>query len=62
MSKLISPSKAASSLGVNTNTLRNWDIEGKICAIKTLGGHRRYCLEDIEKILQTFKNKIIIKE
>ena len=57
MSELISPNKAATLLGVNTNTLRNWEEAGKITAIKTLGGHRRYMLAEINKILQLTTNK-----
>ena len=62
MSELITPSKAAKLLGVNTNTLRNWELSGKLIAVKTLGGHRRYELENIEKILYQSRNNIIIKE
>ena len=62
MSELITPSKAAKLLGVNTNTLRNWELSGKLIAEKTLGGHRRYELENIEKILYQSRNNIIIKE
>lgn len=34
-------------LGVSEMTLRRWDAEGKLTAIKTEGGHRRY---DISKL------------
>ena len=47
MEKLVSISKAAKILGVSEVTLRRWDEEGRLVAIKTEGGHRRY---DISKI------------
>jgi excisionase family DNA binding protein len=55
MEQLISPQKAASILSVSTDTLRNWELSGKLACIKTLGGHRRYKLRDIEKLLQNSK-------
>ena len=38
-------------LGVTTQTLRNWDNDGKLKVIRTLGKHRRVEIEEIEKIL-----------
>lgn len=51
MNKLLSPQQAAKMLNVTITTLRNWDVAGKIKAIRTLGGHRRYKLQDIKKIV-----------
>jgi excisionase family DNA binding protein len=57
MSDLISPQKAAKLIGVLPNTLRNWEEEGKITAIKTIGGHRRYKLNEINRLLdKSIKN------
>jgi excisionase family DNA binding protein len=47
MENLVSISKAAKILGVSEVTLRRWDEAGRLVAIKTEGGHRRY---DISKI------------
>lgn len=47
MDKLYSISKTAEILGVSDETLRNWDREGKLVPIKTVGGHRRYKESDI---------------
>jgi putative resolvase len=49
--KLISPKEAAEMLGVTIYTLRNWNVMGKLVAIKTMGGHRRYKLQDIQRLL-----------
>jgi len=39
---LINIGEAARLLAVTTKTLRTWDKEGKLKAMKTIGGHRRY--------------------
>ena len=56
MNDLIYPKKAAEMFGVTTTTLRNWEVAGKITAVKTLGGHRRYSLVEIEKMLAVDKS------
>ncbi|MBP0016496.1 MAG: helix-turn-helix domain-containing protein, partial [Cyanobacteria bacterium SBLK] len=40
MSNLISVSEAAKLLGVSTKTIRRWEADGKIKAVRTEGGHR----------------------
>jgi excisionase family DNA binding protein len=42
MSNLISVKEAAELLGVSTKTIRRWEADGKIKAVRTLGGHRRF--------------------
>jgi len=49
--KLLSISEASKLLGVCENTLRDWDIEGKFKAARTLGNHRRYSLDQIREYL-----------
>lgn len=49
MDVLISINKAAKMLGVAQGTLRNWDRTGMLKSVKTIGGHRRYRLSDLEK-------------
>ena len=48
MERLVAISKAAQALGVSEITLRRWDEEGRLVAIKTKGGHRRYDLSKIK--------------
>lgn len=48
---LISIGEAARLTGVTVATVRNWDRKGKITAIRTPGGQRRFRLEDIQAIL-----------
>ena len=51
MSKLLSPRVAAEMIGVTVSCLSLWEKAGKISAIKTVGKHRRYKLEEINKFL-----------
>ena len=48
--KLVSCGKAAKILGVHPNTLILWEQEGRLSAIKTPGGHRRFKISELEKI------------
>jgi excisionase family DNA binding protein len=49
---LVNISKAAKILGVTTKTLRNWEGQGKLKPVRTLGKHRRYNLEEIKDLFQ----------
>lgn len=50
MEKLITVTKAAVQLGVTKRTLQDWDRSGKLSALRTAGGHRRYRQSDVEKL------------
>ena len=43
---------AADLLGVCIKTLRRWDYKKKICSIRTLGGHRRFSIQEIHRLLE----------
>ncbi|NEQ41868.1 MAG: MerR family DNA-binding transcriptional regulator, partial [Okeania sp. SIO3I5] len=47
--KYVRPKEAASILRVAVSSLRRWDEVGKIKAIKTPSGHRRYSIAEIEQ-------------
>ena len=51
MGKLLTPKKAAEMMGVTTSCLFLWEQAGKISAIKTVGGHRRYKIDELNKLL-----------
>lgn len=51
MEKLLKISEVAEILGVTTQTLRKWDKAGKFTPTHTVGGHRRYRLSDVEKVI-----------
>jgi excisionase family DNA binding protein len=46
----ITPRAAAKSIGVTIETLKVWEKNGKITAIKTAGGHRRYKLSEVKDL------------
>lgn len=56
--KLLRIREVAEMLGVNPETLRRWDREGRLKAvIVSKRGDRRYKPEDIQKFIEQNKNK-----
>lgn len=51
MERLLKLTEVAEILNVSKNTLRNWDNNGKLVAIRTCGNQRRYKENDIKKLL-----------
>jgi len=47
--RLLGPGKTAELLGVHISTLRRWDEDGTLEAVRTPGGWRKYRLSDIER-------------
>ncbi|HEV7523909.1 MAG TPA: helix-turn-helix domain-containing protein [Acidimicrobiia bacterium] len=47
---LLTPAEAARKLGVTPNTVTRWSRAGKISAIQTMGGHRRFRRSEIERV------------
>ncbi len=43
--------EAARILGVSVETLRRWDADGKIDAVRTPGGQRRFVRAAVERLL-----------
>ena len=52
MDKLLSLKETEKLLNVSKSTLQRWDNSGKLKAIRTEGGHRRYKQSDIDEILK----------
>jgi len=48
---LLTPSEVAEIFGVNPKTVSRWASLGRITAIRTLGGHRRYSEAEIQAFL-----------
>lgn len=44
--------EAAALIGVSTDTLRRWERSGRITAVRTPTGHRRFKRSDIEALLR----------
>ncbi len=54
MGKLLGIQESADLLGVSKNTIRRWDLEGRLRSERTQGGHRRF---DVAKLLNTTGEK-----
>ena len=50
METLIAVSEAAKQLGITKRTLQDWDRNGKLVALRTAGGHRRYRQSEVTKL------------
>jgi excisionase family DNA binding protein len=50
--KLLTPSEVAAMFRVNPKTVTRWARAGKISAIRTLGGHRRFRESEIRALLE----------
>jgi excisionase family DNA binding protein len=46
--RLLSPGEVAELFHVNPKTVSRWAKQGRLPAIRTLGGHRRFRFSDIE--------------
>jgi len=50
--RLIGIAEAARTLGVNRRTLRIWTTEGRFPCVKTPGGHRRFRISDVTRMVR----------
>lgn len=48
---LMTPAEVAAVFGVQTKTVAAWARAGRLKAVRTLGGHRRYHREDVQDLL-----------
>lgn len=53
MNELLTIKEIAALMGVTTKTVRRWEEEGKIKAIRTMGGHRRFNKYEVLKMMET---------
>ncbi len=49
---LLTPSEVASMFRVDPKTVTRWARAGKLSAVKTLGGHRRYHAKEVREVLE----------
>ena len=52
----LSPDEAAALLDVHPNTLRRWTDAGRIPVSRTPGGHRRYRLCDVLRLVDAMRH------
>ena len=50
--RLLTPSEVAQLFRVNPKTVTRWARAGKLTAIRTLGGHRRFRASEIQRCLE----------
>jgi excisionase family DNA binding protein len=48
---LLTPGEVARLFRVDVKTVRGWDASGKLKAVKTPGGHRRFRRSSVDKFL-----------
>ena len=49
---LLTPSEVAQMFRVNPKTVTRWARAGKLSAIRTLGGHRRFRASEVRRCLE----------
>lgn len=49
--RLLSPAEVAEQFGVDVRTVARWEHDGRLTAIRTLGGHRRYVRSEVVALL-----------
>ena len=54
---LLTPSEVAAMFRVNPKTVTRWARAGKLTAIRTLGGHRRFRASEIRRCLEEMSNE-----
>jgi len=55
--KYLTPKEAADLLNVSTESIRNWTKAGKLSAVTTLGGHRRFLHDEINRFSAKLINR-----
>lgn len=50
--RLLTPAEVAAMFRVNPKTVTRWARAGKLTAIRTLGGHRRFRASEIKRCLE----------
>lgn len=50
---LLTPAEVASLFRVDPKTVTRWAKSGKLTAIRTLGGHRRYRQSEVHALLKS---------
>jgi excisionase family DNA binding protein len=54
--ELLTPGEVAAMFRVNAKTVTRWARAGKISAVRTLGGHRRFRTSEIRRLLEEVGN------
>ncbi|MEA2506378.1 MAG: hypothetical protein QOH48_996 [Actinomycetota bacterium] len=60
--ELLTPAEVAAIFRVDPKTVTRWAKAGKLSAIRTLGGHRRYHADEIRRLLKATEQIIYLDE
>ncbi len=55
---LLTPAEVAKLFRVDPKTVTRWAKAGKITAIRTLGGHRRYRQSEVHNLMKSVPNAL----
>jgi excisionase family DNA binding protein len=54
-SDLLTPAEVATLFRVSPKTVTRWARSGKLTALRTLGGHRRFRASEVKELLERFE-------
>ena len=54
--ELLTPAEVAAMFRVNPKTVTRWARAGRISAVRTLGGHRRFRAAEIRRFLEEIED------
>jgi excisionase family DNA binding protein len=54
-SDLLTPAEVATLFRVSPKTVTRWARSGKLTALRTLGGHRRFRTSEVKELLERFE-------
>ncbi len=58
-SELLTPAEVATLFRVSPKTVTRWARSGKLNALRTLGGHRRFRAAEVRDLLQRFETVVV---
>ena len=53
---LLTPAEVAAMFRVSPKTVTRWARSGKLTALRTLGGHRRFRMAEVRELLSNFEH------
>ncbi len=56
-SEILSPAQVAKLFHVDPKTVARWANSGKLPALRTLGGHRRFLRKDVEALWHALREE-----
>ena len=58
-SDLLTPAEVANLFRVSPKTVTRWARSGKLTAMRTLGGHRRFRASEVKDLLERFEDVVV---